>query len=76
MKLITKLYQKTTDIMARRRAAIALEAMPDYLLADLGVNRYEIQERVYGNKKSQTGLNVHYIDIEDRHVVGTQMFAG
>ncbi len=71
MKIISKIYQKINDKMAKREAAKTLQAMPDYLLADLGLNRYEIQDRVYGALQSGSVSSVHYIDIEDRHIVGT-----
>jgi len=75
MKIITRIYHKINDSMAKRNAARTLEAMPDYLLADLGLNRYEIQERVYGDVATKTTSSVHYIDIEDRHIIGTLKYA-
>ncbi len=75
MKIISKIYQKINDKMAKHEAAKTLQAMPDYLLADLGLNRYEIQERVYGAAQANAVSSVHYIDIEDRHIVGTLSYA-
>ena len=75
MKFISKIYQKINDNMAKREAAKTLQAMPDYLLADLGINRYEIQERVCGTEQAGSVSSIHYIDIEDRHIVGTLVYA-
>jgi len=75
MKLISRIYRTLHDKMTKRDAARTLAAMPDYLLVDLGLNRYEIDARVYGMATTQPQANVHYIDIGDRHIVGTLAYA-
>jgi len=74
MNKLHKIYQQLSQEVAKREAARTLHTLPDSQLADLGMNRYEIETKVYGDSH-KTIPSIHYIDIEDRHIVGTLMYA-
>lgn len=50
---LVRLRDRLMAADARRRAAAHLETMPDAMLRDIGLTRYDLRHRVHGRREGQ-----------------------